>query len=77
VEIRDEGNGISPDSLSRIMDPFYTTKRGQGGTGLGLFIVQQIVFHHGGRIDVKSREGEGSTFVVTLPATPQQTEAPL
>ncbi|MBM9515183.1 response regulator [Desulfogranum marinum] len=67
VEISDEGVGIPADSLTRIMDPFYTTKQASGGTGLGLGITQRIIKQHGGTIEVQSTEGVGSTFSVLLP----------
>lgn len=63
--IIDNGPGIEPSHLSRIFDPFFTTK--DEGTGLGLAIVHAIVDAHRGRIDVDSREGEGTTFTILLP----------
>jgi len=63
--ITDNGPGIEPSHLSRIFDPFFTTK--DEGTGLGLAIVHAIVDAHRGRIDVDSREGEGTTFTILLP----------
>jgi signal transduction histidine kinase len=72
VSVRDTGPGIAPGLLPNLFVPFVTTK--QQGTGLGLAISQRIVSEAGGRIDVRSREGYGTTFVVLLPATP---EAPL
>lgn len=65
VAVRDTGVGIPPESIERIFDPFYSTK--DQGTGLGLAQVLRIVEEHGGRIDVHSRPGEGSRFVVHLP----------
>jgi signal transduction histidine kinase len=70
VEIRvsDNGHGISPDSIHRIYDPFYTTKFGSGGSGLGLHICHNIVSNIlGGKINVKSELDKGSTFILTLP----------
>jgi signal transduction histidine kinase len=69
VEIADDGKGIAPESLARIFDPFYTTKAPGQGTGLGLSIAYKIVSQHGGRIDVRSEVGVGSTFIVRLPLT--------
>ncbi|MBE7465760.1 MAG: FHA domain-containing protein [Planctomycetes bacterium] len=66
VEVEDRGHGIPPETLPRIFDPFYTDK--DVGTGLGLSISQKIVDQHGGRIEVSSVAGEGSTFTVYLPA---------
>ncbi len=62
----DTGCGIPDEELSRIFDPFYTTK-GAGGTGLGLSVTYGIIEQHGGRIDVKSRVGEGTVFTVFIP----------
>jgi len=67
VEIRDTGAGIPPDVLPRIFDLFYTTKRIGEGTGLGLSVSQRIVADHGGRIDVESAVGKGTTVRVSLP----------
>jgi len=64
LEFRDQGEGIAPDQMELIFDPFYTTK--DGGTGLGLSIAQKIVDSLGGRIEVESRLGEGTTFRVFL-----------
>ncbi len=67
VNIRDTGPGISPENMDRIFDPFFTTKEAGKGTGLGLAIVYGIVKKHGGYIEVKSKEGKGTTFAVYLP----------
>ena len=68
VAIADSGSGIPPESLGRIFEPFYTTKEVGKGTGLGLSIVYDLVTKkHGGRIEVTSELGKGTTFVVTLP----------
>jgi signal transduction histidine kinase len=66
VTIQDSGQGIPQENLGKIFDPFFSTK--ERGTGLGLALVQQIVVEHGGRIDVASGPGEGTTFSLTFPA---------
>ena len=67
--IRDTGPGIPKEYLSKIYDPFFTTKEQGKGTGLGLNIVHQLVSKYGGTIDVSSREGKGTTFSLTFPAS--------
>lgn len=67
--IKDTGPGIPKEYLSKIYDPFFTTKEQGKGTGLGLNIVHQLVVKYGGKIDVSSREGKGTTFSLTFPAT--------
>ncbi len=69
LQVRDTGSGISAHQLAQIFEPLYTTK--PGGTGLGLYIVQQIVAAHGGQVTVESVEGQGTTFILTLPQTPE------
>jgi two-component system NtrC family sensor kinase len=70
IAISDTGRGILPENLSYIFDPFYTTKPVGFGTGLGLSISYNIIKKHGGRIDVASTPGIGTTFTVWLPRTP-------
>jgi PAS domain S-box-containing protein len=67
VEIGDTGMGIPRENVAKIFEPFFTTKAPGQGTGLGLSISYAIVQHHGGRIQVDSQLGSGSTFRVTLP----------
>jgi signal transduction histidine kinase len=67
IEVSDNGRGIAAEDLTRIFNPFFTTT--DGGTGLGLPAVRRIVRVHGGRIDVSSTIGEGSTFTIRLPVT--------
>jgi len=67
VEIRDTGYGIPSKNIDHIYDPFFTTKDIGEGTGLGLSIVYGVVKDHNGRIEVKSREGEGTTFRLNFP----------
>ncbi len=69
VEIRDSGLGMPAAVMARIFDPFFTSKPVGAGTGLGLAICDTIVRSHGGEITVTSVVGQGSTFVVRLPAT--------
>ena len=64
----DEGEGISPENLEKILDPFFTTKRGMGGTGLGLSVSFKIVEEHQGTLDFSSIEGKGTTAIMLLPA---------
>jgi PAS domain S-box-containing protein len=68
IEISDNGSGISEEDLARIFHPFFTTTK--GGTGLGLPAVRRIVRAHGGRVEVKSSVGAGSTFEIFLPINP-------
>ncbi len=67
VSISDTGEGISPEHLDKLFDPFFTTKPVGKGTGLGLSISYNIIQEHGGRVDVQSKKGEGTTFTVYLP----------
>jgi two-component system NtrC family sensor kinase len=67
VSIADNGKGIPPEGLSRIFEPFYTTKDLGRGTGLGLSICHRIVKQHGGNIEVDSQIGQGTRFTVSLP----------
>jgi signal transduction histidine kinase len=65
VQVSDTGPGV-PDALQgKVFEPFFSTK--EDGTGLGLSIAQRIVEEHGGRLELRSREGEGAAFIVTLP----------
>lgn len=65
VEVSDNGRGISEEDLSRVFNPFFTTR--PGGTGLGLPAVRRIARAHGGRVEVSSSPGKGSTFSIYLP----------
>jgi two-component system NtrC family sensor kinase len=75
VEIADSGVGIPRDQLSKVLDPFFTTK--EKGTGLGLSVVYGIVKRHGGRIDIESEAGIGTTVALVLPEhAPPAIDAP-
>ncbi|MEM8814614.1 MAG: ATP-binding protein [Pseudomonadota bacterium] len=67
ISIADTGSGIPEDILSKIHDPFFTTKEVGSGTGLGLSIVDRIIKAHNGALEVESTPGEGTTFTVALP----------
>lgn len=69
--VSDTGTGIQPEVLPHIFDPFFTTKEAGHGTGLGLAIVQQAVEDYGGDVEVHSRLGCGTTFLVTIPRIPK------
>lgn len=73
VEVRDTGMGISPEHLPRIFEAGFTTRKRSGGTGLGLANVKTAVEDvHGGRVEVGSRVGEGTTFRLFLPSSTLQ-----
>jgi PAS domain S-box-containing protein len=67
MKVEDEGVGIEPENIKFITDPFFTTKREQGGTGLGLSVSARIIRNHGGTLHIQSEPGKGSVFIVTLP----------
>lgn len=78
VSVTDTGGGIPQEQINRIFEPFFTTKK--KGTGLGLMIVQRIVRAHGGRIELESHVGQGTTFRLWFPLhekKPRLLEAPL
>jgi two-component system NtrC family sensor kinase len=76
VDVGDTGKGIAPENLSRIFEPFFTTKQVGRGTGLGLSVTYGILEKHGGRIEVASVVGQGSTFTVSLPIKQELAAAP-
>jgi PAS domain S-box-containing protein len=76
VTFQDDGIGIRPDSVPRLFDPFYTTKRPGGGTGLGLSICLSIVREHGGTIEAEALPAGGSAFTVYLPVAVGQDFSP-
>jgi two-component system, NtrC family, sensor kinase len=67
IQVSDSGDGIPPEYLARIYDPFFTTKGPKKGTGLGLSVSYGIIREHGGTIEVTSKLGEGATFLISLP----------
>lgn len=68
IEFKDNGVGMDDTTAAKIFDPFYTTKRGEGGTGLGLYMIYNIITHRlVGKIKVKSKLGEGTLFTILLP----------
>jgi signal transduction histidine kinase len=68
VSVKDSGVGIATENLTKIFEPFFSTKPVGKGTGLGLSLCFGIVEAHGGRIDIKSKVGEGTEVFVILPA---------
>jgi len=70
VEVEDTGNGIDPENLHNIFNPFYSTK--ESGLGLGLPLVYKIITSHRGQIEVDNHPGEGVTFIITLPTTQER-----
>jgi polar amino acid transport system substrate-binding protein len=68
LTVRDEGVGIPPEHLAHLTDPFFTTRRASGGTGLGLSVSAGIVKDHHGKLEFMSAPGQGTTAVITLPA---------
>jgi signal transduction histidine kinase len=71
VRIADDGIGIPAEDIEHVYDPFFTTKPPGKGTGLGLFTCYRTVQRHGGEIHIDSRVGQGTTFEITLPVSPQ------
>ncbi len=70
LEVIDTGEGIAPEHLPHVFEPFYTTKPRGRGTGLGLAVVRRVVEAHGGEVQVFSRQGRGTRFRIELPAIP-------
>ena len=76
IEVSDTGMGIAPELRSRIFEPYFTTKSAGKGTGLGLAAVYGTVLEHGGEIDVRSEEGQGSVFAIRLPVVDEEPATP-
>ena len=72
IEVIDSGRGITPEDISKVFEPYYSTK--ETGTGLGLAIVKKVIDDHGGTITVNSRLGSGTTFTITLPVSGKEEE---
>jgi polar amino acid transport system substrate-binding protein len=72
IVVKDEGTGIEEHDLTRLGNPFFTTKRGHGGTGLGLWISFNIVREHGGTLEFHSVPGKGTRAELTLPISQGQ-----
>lgn len=67
IDVSDNGTGIVPEVVPHLFEPFFTTRREFGGTGLGLSVSKEIIQRHQGKINVRSKVGEGTTFTVVLP----------
>ncbi len=67
IRVEDTGSGIEPGQMSKIFDPYFTTKQGKSGTGLGLYITKKVVDDHSGSIKVDSTPGAGTVFTIRLP----------
>jgi signal transduction histidine kinase len=72
IEVQDTGHGISPENMRKLFTPFFTTKGKGKGVGLGLAVTYGIIQRHHGRIEVQSKEGEGTTFTIYLPVHHQR-----
>ena len=72
LRLRDEGNGILPEHLARLTDPFFTTKRDMGGTGLGLSVSAGIIKEHGGTLEFNSIPGNETVVTLTLPVCKEE-----
>ena len=72
LRLRDEGCGVAPEHLAHLTDPFFTTKRDEGGTGLGLSVSAGILKEHGGTVSFESEPGRGTLVIVELPAAGEE-----
>jgi two-component system NtrC family sensor kinase len=75
VRVSDTGCGIPPEHLAKVLDPFFTTK--EKGTGLGLSVVYGIVERHGGKVEIQSEVGKGTTVIIRLPSVPGSGRPPV
>jgi signal transduction histidine kinase len=69
IRVSDNGMGISPENIANVFSPYFTTRKGCGGVGLGLYVSKHIAEKNGGSITVKSRVGEGTVFTIALPGS--------
>ena len=67
IEINDNGKGVDEQIRNKIFTPFFTTKPAGEGTGLGLNIIQKIIGKYGGTINCRSSDGQGASFIISLP----------
>jgi signal transduction histidine kinase len=75
IEVQDTGCGIPQENMRKLFTPFFTTKGKGKGVGLGLAVAHGIIQRHQGRIEVQSKEGEGTTFTIYLPIRHEKQEA--
>jgi PAS domain S-box-containing protein len=75
IQVSDTGTGIPPDIRQKIFDPFFTTKEAGKGTGLGLSLAYEIIQKHHGTLECQSQLGQGTTFLIRLPLSPNQTQS--
>jgi two-component system NtrC family sensor kinase len=71
IAVSDDGEGIPPEHMGRLLEPFFSTRIDKGGSGLGLFVTNFIVHEHGGSMEIRSKPGVGTTVVIHLPAAQQ------
>jgi signal transduction histidine kinase len=77
IDVSDNGCGMDENTRERIFEPFYTTKSPGTGTGLGLYVSQNLIYELGGDILVESQFGTGSTFTIQLPIEQKREGAPI